>query len=277
MNAGDDRGGARAHPREAARAAAGRGRRADRRHGGRPAVRRALQRELDHEPDPGALPGARVPVQHVPEQAGRAARRRDDHVPPGAERVPPGPPPLATWTSSRRSWPRPPTRRTIESKFEERYATDPWYIHLYRKSYAYHGVHPFYMWYWGAHALDYLGDVIVVGGDPKTCERIGYRAASQLPGRARDGRRDRRAVARRSATSTCRRSRSRTCADGLAQAQFADELRDVAKGWRWGRRTMTPRSALDVDAAAEALDLPDRLGAHRGRPGRPRRRSWTAR
>ena len=47
---------------------------------------------------------------------------------------------------------------TIESKFEEQYATDPWYIHLYRTSYAYHGVHPFYMWYWGAHALDYLGD-----------------------------------------------------------------------------------------------------------------------
>ena len=63
---------------------------------------------------------------------------------------------------------------TIESKYEERYAHDPWYIHLYRKSNAYHGVHPFYMWYWGAHGLDYLGDVIVVGGDPKTCERLGF-------------------------------------------------------------------------------------------------------
>ena len=69
---------------------------------------------------------------------------------------------------------------TIESKFEERYATDPWYIHLYRKSYAYHGVHPFYMWYWGAHALDYLGDVIVVGGNAKTCARMGYRSASSF-------------------------------------------------------------------------------------------------
>jgi len=66
---------------------------------------------------------------------------------------------------------------TIESKFEQQYATDPWYIHLYRNSYAYHGVHPFYMWYWGAHALDYLGDVIVVGGDPKSCKRLGYRTA----------------------------------------------------------------------------------------------------
>ena len=69
----------------------------------------------------------------------------------------------------------------IESRFEERYATDPWYIHLYRKSYAYHGVHPFYMWYWGAYARDYLGDVIIVGGDPKTTARMGYRAATSFP------------------------------------------------------------------------------------------------
>ena len=69
---------------------------------------------------------------------------------------------------------------TIESKWEEQYATDPWYVHLYRTSNAYHGVHPFYMWYWGAHALDYLGDVIVVGGNPKSCERLGYRSASSF-------------------------------------------------------------------------------------------------
>jgi hypothetical protein len=69
---------------------------------------------------------------------------------------------------------------TIESKWEQQYATDPWYIHLYRKSYAYHGAHPFYMWYWGAHAMDYLGDVIIVGGDPKSCARMGYRSASSF-------------------------------------------------------------------------------------------------
>jgi len=70
--------------------------------------------------------------------------------------------------------------KTIESKFEERYATDPWYIHLYRTSHAYHGVHPFYMWYWGAHALDHVEDVIVVGGDPRSCARMGYRTASSF-------------------------------------------------------------------------------------------------
>ena len=68
----------------------------------------------------------------------------------------------------------------IEAKFEEQFATDPWYIHLYRNSYAYHGVHPFYMWYWAAHAMDHLGDVIFVGGDRKTVSRLGFRSATTL-------------------------------------------------------------------------------------------------
>jgi hypothetical protein len=68
----------------------------------------------------------------------------------------------------------------IEAKFEESFATDPWYIHLYRKSYAYHGVHPFYMWYWGAHALEHLGGVIIVGGEPRAVRRMGFKPASTL-------------------------------------------------------------------------------------------------
>ena len=66
----------------------------------------------------------------------------------------------------------------IESKFEAQYATDPWYVHLYRNSHAYHGVHPFYMWYWGAKALSHLSEVIVVGGDRRSCARMGFRSAS---------------------------------------------------------------------------------------------------
>jgi lactate racemase len=66
----------------------------------------------------------------------------------------------------------------IEAKFEQQYATDPWYVHLYRNSHAYHGVHPFYMWYWGAHAMDYLGDVIFVGANRRTVQRMGFRTAS---------------------------------------------------------------------------------------------------
>jgi hypothetical protein len=68
----------------------------------------------------------------------------------------------------------------IEQRFERAYAEDEWYRHLYRTSYAYHGVHPFYMWYWGAHALEHLGDVIFVGGDPAACRRMGFRRADTL-------------------------------------------------------------------------------------------------
>jgi len=68
----------------------------------------------------------------------------------------------------------------MESKWELAYATDPWYIHLYRHGHAYHGVHPFYMWYWCAHALAHCSQVIVVGGNPKAVRRLGFRPATSL-------------------------------------------------------------------------------------------------
>jgi lactate racemase len=68
----------------------------------------------------------------------------------------------------------------IEKTYEERFATDEWYRHLYRTSHAYHGVHPFYMWYWGAHALEHLGRVIVVGGEPRAVRQLGFSPASSL-------------------------------------------------------------------------------------------------
>ncbi len=68
----------------------------------------------------------------------------------------------------------------IEAKFEEDFANDEWYRHLYRTSYAYHGVHPFYMWYWGAHALQHLGGVVVVGGNLRAVRRMGFQPASTL-------------------------------------------------------------------------------------------------
>jgi hypothetical protein len=68
----------------------------------------------------------------------------------------------------------------IEAKYEEVFATDPWYVHLYRTGHAYHGVHPFYMWYWGAHALQHLGAVVVVGGDRRAVRRLGFKPASGL-------------------------------------------------------------------------------------------------
>jgi lactate racemase len=68
----------------------------------------------------------------------------------------------------------------IEKTYERSFAEDEWYRHLYRTSYAYHGVHPFYMWYWCAHALQHLGGVIIVGGDPKAVRRLGFKPASTL-------------------------------------------------------------------------------------------------
>jgi hypothetical protein len=68
----------------------------------------------------------------------------------------------------------------IEAEFEKGFAEDEWYRHLYRTSYAYHGVHPFYMWYWGAHALQHVGRVIIVGGDPRAVRRLGFMSASTM-------------------------------------------------------------------------------------------------
>lgn len=68
----------------------------------------------------------------------------------------------------------------LEARFEKQFAEDEWYRHLYRTSYAYHGVHPFYMWYWGAHGMQHVGKVIIVGGDPRAVRRLGFSPASTL-------------------------------------------------------------------------------------------------
>ncbi|HEY3141227.1 MAG TPA: lactate racemase domain-containing protein [Acidimicrobiales bacterium] len=68
----------------------------------------------------------------------------------------------------------------IETRYEKAYAEDEWYRHLYRTSYAYHGVHPFYMWYWICHGLAHTGKVIIVGGETRAVRRLGFSAASTL-------------------------------------------------------------------------------------------------
>ena len=68
----------------------------------------------------------------------------------------------------------------IEQRYEKRFAEDAWYRQLYRKSHAYHGIHPHYAWIWAAHAMSYVGDVIVVGGERSTVHRLGFRCASTL-------------------------------------------------------------------------------------------------
>ncbi len=81
--------------------------------------------------------------------------------------------------------------KELAERFETSYAENERYIDLYRNSYAYHGVHPFYMWYWGAHGAAHVGRVIAV--NPKSqmaAGRLGYEIAPSLDtalGMARDG------------------------------------------------------------------------------------------
>jgi lactate racemase len=53
----------------------------------------------------------------------------------------------------------------LEKKYEQEFAENPSYVHLYRKGNAYHGVHPFYMWYWGENGRQHVGRVIVAGAE----------------------------------------------------------------------------------------------------------------
>ena len=125
----------------------------------------------------------------------------------------------------------------IEQRYEKQFAEDEWYRHLYRTSYAYHGVHPFYMWYWGCHALEHLGRVIVVGGEPKAVRRLGFKPASTMADAFEM------AVRRR-----------RAAADHHPPAQPAD---------RHGRRDLMPRSAgpLQEAGASEGGHRRDGAGA----------------
>lgn len=68
----------------------------------------------------------------------------------------------------------------IQEKFETKFATDPWYTHLYRTSYAFHGVHPFLLWYEMAAARAHCDDIVWVGAHRPTVDRLGFRTASTL-------------------------------------------------------------------------------------------------
>jgi len=66
----------------------------------------------------------------------------------------------------------------IEKNFEKSFAENPRYIDLYRNSHAYHGVHPFYMWYWGAHGMAHCGKIISVNpASVRAAQRIGFDVA----------------------------------------------------------------------------------------------------
>ncbi len=55
--------------------------------------------------------------------------------------------------------------KVLEAKYEREFAENPTYVHLYRTGNAYHGSHPFFMWYWGENGRQHVGKVIAVGAD----------------------------------------------------------------------------------------------------------------
>ncbi len=69
----------------------------------------------------------------------------------------------------------------LERKYEAEFAHHPDYIRMYRTGNAYHGVHPFYMWYWGENGRAHVGKVIVVGAEDKqTARTLGWESASSM-------------------------------------------------------------------------------------------------
>ena len=69
----------------------------------------------------------------------------------------------------------------LHKRFERDFATNPTYIEMYRRGTAYHGAHPFYMWYWGARGRDRIGKVIVVGADNEYVPQVlGWEMAKNL-------------------------------------------------------------------------------------------------
>jgi hypothetical protein len=77
----------------------------------------------------------------------------------------------------------PETRDSVlmQNKYEAEFAHDPEYRRMYRTGNAYHGVHPFYMWYWGENGQAHVGKVIVVGAeDKRVADRMGWEIAASM-------------------------------------------------------------------------------------------------
>jgi hypothetical protein len=51
----------------------------------------------------------------------------------------------------------------LREKYEREFANNPSYVEMYRRGNAYHGAHPFFMWYWGENGRQHVGKVIAAG------------------------------------------------------------------------------------------------------------------
>jgi hypothetical protein len=69
----------------------------------------------------------------------------------------------------------------LRHKYEEEFARNPSYIEMYRRGNAYHGAHPFFMWYWGENGRQHVGKVIVAGAENAHVPKIlGWERADSL-------------------------------------------------------------------------------------------------
>ena len=48
----------------------------------------------------------------------------------------------------------------LREKYELEFAHDPNYIQMYRRGNAYHGAHPFFMWYWAENGRKHLSKIL---------------------------------------------------------------------------------------------------------------------
>jgi lactate racemase len=53
----------------------------------------------------------------------------------------------------------------LREKYEREFASNPAYVEMYRRGNAYHGAHPFFMWYWGENGSQHVGQVIAAGAE----------------------------------------------------------------------------------------------------------------
>jgi lactate racemase len=66
-------------------------------------------------------------------------------------------------------------------KYEEEFARNPSYIEMYRRGNAYHGTHPFNMWYWGEPGRRHAGKIIAAGAkNAHVPARLGWDRADSL-------------------------------------------------------------------------------------------------
>ncbi|MDT7605347.1 MAG: hypothetical protein QOF61_3344 [Acidobacteriota bacterium] len=69
----------------------------------------------------------------------------------------------------------------LRDKYEREFANNPSYVEMYRRGNAYHGAHPFFMWYWGENGRQHVGRVIAAGAEnAHVPERMGWERADNL-------------------------------------------------------------------------------------------------